>query len=167
MKNKPIAQTTLFTCLMYLVAFFLHTPELHAQKVAICHIPPGNPENSFVMEVNANAVSAHLAHGDNVGPCGGEEEAVVPFAVAVAPNPYPEETDIFYTLQQPGHVSLKVYNQFGTLIETIAHEQQDIGDYSYQFSATHQGLTCGVYYLRCTIIYPSEQIIETTTLVEQ
>lgn len=39
------------------------------EKVVICHIPPGNPENAHEIEVSVNAVDAHLAHGDNLGAC--------------------------------------------------------------------------------------------------
>ena len=38
-------------------------------KVTICHIPPGNPDNKKTKEVSADAVPAHLAHGDTEGPC--------------------------------------------------------------------------------------------------
>jgi hypothetical protein len=38
-------------------------------KVEICHIPPGNPSNFHTIMVNANALAAHLAHGDFAGPC--------------------------------------------------------------------------------------------------
>lgn len=40
-----------------------------ADKVQICHRPPGNPDNSKTLEVGASAVSAHLGHGDTEGPC--------------------------------------------------------------------------------------------------
>lgn len=40
-------------------------------KVDICHIPPGNPANAHVINVSVNAIPAHLAHGDNLGECGG------------------------------------------------------------------------------------------------
>jgi hypothetical protein len=40
-------------------------------KVDICHIPPGNPANAHVINVSVNAIPAHLAHGDNLGQCGG------------------------------------------------------------------------------------------------
>ncbi len=35
-------------------------------KIAVCHAPPGNPENTKLIEVGArsNAVNSHLAHGD-------------------------------------------------------------------------------------------------------
>jgi hypothetical protein len=40
-------------------------------KVTICHIPPGNPENAHEISVSIFAVPAHLAHGDELGECGG------------------------------------------------------------------------------------------------
>jgi hypothetical protein len=39
-------------------------------KVAVCHIPPGNPANQHTIHVGPAAVNAHLAHGDKVGACG-------------------------------------------------------------------------------------------------
>jgi hypothetical protein len=38
-------------------------------KVTICHVPPGNPENAHEITVSINALPAHLAHGDTIGPC--------------------------------------------------------------------------------------------------
>jgi hypothetical protein len=38
-------------------------------KVAVCHIPPGNPANAHTIVVGAPAVKAHLAHGDVLGTC--------------------------------------------------------------------------------------------------
>jgi hypothetical protein len=41
----------------------------NANKVVICHIPPGNPENAHTIVVSEKALPAHLAHGDTEGPC--------------------------------------------------------------------------------------------------
>ena len=38
-------------------------------KVTICHIPPGNPDNEQTITVAKFAVPAHLAHGDYLGEC--------------------------------------------------------------------------------------------------
>ncbi len=38
-------------------------------KVVICHIPPGNPDNAQTITVGSDAVAAHLAHGDVLGAC--------------------------------------------------------------------------------------------------
>lgn len=44
-----------------------------AEKVTICHFPPGNPGNAQTITVGAPAVAAHVAqHGDTIGPCQGE-----------------------------------------------------------------------------------------------
>lgn len=47
-------------------------PERGGGKVAVCHIPPGNPANAHTIVVGAAAVKAHLAHGDYLGVCKGE-----------------------------------------------------------------------------------------------
>jgi hypothetical protein len=39
-------------------------------KVTICHIPPGNPDNRHTITVGESAVAAHIQnHGDTLGPC--------------------------------------------------------------------------------------------------
>ncbi|MHC5006859.1 MAG: hypothetical protein ACYTGF_05810, partial [Planctomycetota bacterium] len=40
-----------------------------SKKVTICHLPPGNPGNARTISVSVNALPAHLAHGDSIGPC--------------------------------------------------------------------------------------------------
>jgi hypothetical protein len=39
-------------------------------KILVCHIPSGNPENRHTICINKNALPAHFNnHGDNIGPC--------------------------------------------------------------------------------------------------
>ena len=62
---------TLFTLLVtVLVAFgapaILAAP---AAKVTICHIPPGTPDNYHTITVGENALPNHLQHGDLLGSC--------------------------------------------------------------------------------------------------
>jgi hypothetical protein len=40
-------------------------------KVAICHIPPGNPANAHTLSLPEPAIRAHLGHGDKLGACTG------------------------------------------------------------------------------------------------
>lgn len=40
-----------------------------AEKVEICHSPPGNPDKAHTVSVASSALSAHLAHGDTEGAC--------------------------------------------------------------------------------------------------
>ena len=48
------------------------------EKVTICHVPPGNPENAHTITVGFPALVAHFANhgGDSFGECegGGEGE---------------------------------------------------------------------------------------------
>jgi large repetitive protein len=41
----------------------------NSEKVTICHVPSGNPENEHTITVGEPAVAAHLAHGDSEGAC--------------------------------------------------------------------------------------------------
>ena len=38
-------------------------------QVAICHAPPGNPDNRHTIYVGKSAVDAHRRHGDEMGEC--------------------------------------------------------------------------------------------------
>jgi hypothetical protein len=41
----------------------------NGNKVTICHIPPGNPENAHPITISVNALQPHLDHGCYVGSC--------------------------------------------------------------------------------------------------
>lgn len=47
-------------------------PDPSDGRVTLCHVPPGNPNNARTLTVGAAAASAHLSHGDTLGPCGCE-----------------------------------------------------------------------------------------------
>jgi Putative metal-binding motif len=43
------------------------SPPAHAaDKVKVCHRPPGNPSNIQIITVDVSAVAAHIAHGDTL-----------------------------------------------------------------------------------------------------
>jgi hypothetical protein len=48
-----------------------HAPGAIAQedKVDVCHIPPGNPDNAHTLTISVNALEVHLEHGDSPGEC--------------------------------------------------------------------------------------------------
>ena len=50
--------------------------------ITICHIPPGNHGNAHTITISINALPAHLAHGDTIGPCGNGARAPVPSRTA-------------------------------------------------------------------------------------
>ena len=43
--------------------------ETELEKVLICHYPSGDVDKGNTLEIAADAVDAHLAHGDTLGPC--------------------------------------------------------------------------------------------------
>ena len=47
--------------------------EQNDSHVELCHIPRGNADNAHTIYVGENAVEAHLAHGDYLGPCIGPD----------------------------------------------------------------------------------------------
>jgi hypothetical protein len=73
-----------------LLVFLLLLPFALAQsngndKITICHIPPGNPDNAHSITISESAVPAHLAHGDNRGECNNQvlpEFSALGFALA-------------------------------------------------------------------------------------
>ncbi len=44
------------------------------EKVVLCHKPEGQPWNAHTIRVPQEAVAAHLAHGDYLGPCKNEKK---------------------------------------------------------------------------------------------
>ena len=49
------------------------------KKIAICHFPPGKPNNGQTVIVGIPAAKAHLAHGDTLGACNnGQEDKIAP-----------------------------------------------------------------------------------------
>lgn len=50
--------------------------EAQPAKVEVCHRPPGNPNNYQTITISANALPAHLAHGDLPGACATQCDAL-------------------------------------------------------------------------------------------
>lgn len=44
-----------------------------SKKIDICHMPPGNPDNAHTISISINALRAHLAHGDYMEACEGDD----------------------------------------------------------------------------------------------
>ncbi len=52
------------------------------------------------------------------------------------PNPFNPETKISFELPKSGNITLKVFNQLGQLVETLADEFKEAGSYSIKFNAS-------------------------------
>jgi hypothetical protein len=76
MKTLPM-KLSIVIFLMIIVSVTSNGHAAGSGKVTICHIPPGNPSNAHSITVSRNAVSAHMAHGDTMGPCASSSGAGV------------------------------------------------------------------------------------------
>lgn len=66
------------------------------------------------------------------------------------PNPFNPTTNIFYIIEEPGIVSLKIFNSIGEEIDTFINEYQNEGKYSLTFNS-NSDLSSGVYFYRLQI----------------
>jgi polyhydroxybutyrate depolymerase len=67
------------------------------------------------------------------------------------PNPFNSQTIIRFALEQPGHVTLRIYNDAGQLIQTLVDEQKASGEYSVVWNGTDAHgsvLNSGMYFYR-------------------
>ncbi len=62
------------------------------------------------------------------------------------PNPFNPVTNIEFTLANPGHTTLEIYNMLGQLVETLVDEQMSSGNYRISFRADKY--TSGVYFYK-------------------
>ena len=80
------------------------------------------------------------------------EEGTVPRAFALEqnyPNPFNPSTKINFSVAQPGHVMLKVYNLLGTEVASLVNEQKGIGTFNVNWNAA--GLPSGMYLYRLSV----------------
>jgi hypothetical protein len=93
-------------------------------KVLVCHVPPGEPENEHNICISPNAVPAHLAIGDYLGPCGYVPCSYMPinaqrvnsldYLISVAPNPTRGAFTVFIREDAPSEpVQLMVLDASG------------------------------------------------------
>lgn len=65
------------------------------------------------------------------------------------PNPFNPSTKINFSVAQPGHVTLKVFNLLGTEVASLVNEQKDTGIFSVNWNAA--GLSSGMYLYRLSV----------------
>lgn len=66
------------------------------------------------------------------------------------PNPFNSETTISYYINEPAHVSIKVFDSIGNEVADILNRIQNTGSHKLSFDANRYGLTSGVYVCRLT-----------------
>jgi hypothetical protein len=101
-------------------------------KIALCHCPPGNPNNCKTLCVGINDVPNHLAHGDVLGYCGFEctddksshifEYSFIieeEFSLDIYPNPSTGSSTVLFMLPQSGYAAIIMSNVLGQKVKTI------------------------------------------------
>ena len=136
------------------------------EKITICHFPPGNPGNPQTITISPNALDAHLAHGDYLGPCRREIEEIELIKLRNSPNPYLESTTIEYDLREESFVRMDVYNQSGNKIHTIVNETKQAGNHSHNFSAKSLGYPAGIHLLKAAASTETEYVERSVTIIE-
>ncbi len=64
------------------------------------------------------------------------------------PNPFNPNTNIQYSVAEPGLVSLKVFDILGSQVAELVNVYQNAGNYNIDFSADKMNLTSGVYFYK-------------------
>jgi len=68
---RRVASAVLAPTAMAALIVLAPTASAKGDKVTICHIPPGNPENAHTITISVNALETHIEqHGDTLGECG-------------------------------------------------------------------------------------------------
>lgn len=62
------------------------------------------------------------------------------------PNPFNPETVIKYSVSQPGHVSIAVFDILGNEVKQLVNENKNTGNFEVKFNSA--GLSSGVYFYR-------------------
>jgi hypothetical protein len=69
------------------------------------------------------------------------------------PNPVIKSTGLYYSLEQPGRTTLKIYNLSGQLVKTLVDEHQNAGRYTVNFDGMDNAgkrMATGTYVYRLT-----------------
>lgn len=99
-------------------------------KVLVCHLPPGNPDNMQQICIGAPAVAAHLAHGCLLGPCALLTDSLQTggLQMTIAPNPMKKVSAINFSSTDDERVSLSVVDASGRVLRTLYEGDLAAGD---------------------------------------
>lgn len=78
------------------------------------------------------------------------------------PNPFKPSTTIAYSIEKSSHVSLKIYDVKGRLVETLVDQTMAANSYQQVWNADNA--TPGVYFYRLTV---NDQVVDTKRMILQ
>ena len=124
-------------------------------KVTVCHVPAGNPENAHAICIAPAAVGVHLAHGDMLGACPAslgpvrkniarDFEEETDMAIKVAPNPNRGQFNLMIRPSGGGVASISIVNAQGMVVS----QKQLVLKTSQVIPFDMSKLASGVYLVR-------------------
>jgi hypothetical protein len=100
----------------------------NGQKVILCHVPPGNPNNPQTLCIAPTAVPAHLANhpGDCVGSCSlyyprignSEPLEILDFLAEAYPNPFNSNFTVHVISSEETPITVYMHDITGRVVET-------------------------------------------------
>lgn len=129
------------------------------KKVTLCHIPPGNTNNTQTLCVPFNAVANHLDHGDILGSCPEGDNILnideeKNFMIIVSPNPFTNRTSLKLQLHTEYFTNIQIFNTSGALVNQVYKGLMHKGDYTFSWNGTNDSgstVMAGLYILRISI----------------
>jgi len=156
---------TKLTILFFLCFSSIGLSQTNCNKVLVCHIPPGNPENMHQICIAASAVPAHIAHGCYVGYCNEtptktDETNILSAenfvsSVSVFPNPFSSVLNFNMLFASETQVTVIIYDIKGSQI-AIPFEGIVPGELNLEWNSSE--FANGIYIAK--IITPNEVFIE-------
>lgn len=129
-------------------------------KVEICHVDEEYPEQMHTICISRKAVPAHLAHGDMLGDCDADrtcddqKDAIFSNTITGTetgsallnsyPNPFGSSNTITFELPQEGHVTLKILDYSGRVVEELYNGYAEESK-AYRFNIESNRYVSGIY----------------------
>ncbi len=124
------------------------------QKVAVCHVPPGNPANAHTICISENGVPAHLAHGCHLGACAIDTAATDSMDTGdmqmyVSPNPMAEDAQVVLSARARQDITVTVVDAMGRTRLVVFQGTIEAGT-TKQWSLVGSELDIDLFWVRCS-----------------
>ena len=135
------------------------------KKILVCHVPEDNSDNDHEVCISVNAVEAHLAHGDRLGPCENTcldtnppPPQCVDVSIAITTDNFGGETSWTLTDENGGIVASGASGTLPNNTTTTVYEDCILpGCYSFNiFDSFGDGICCSFGEGRYVINYDGE-----------